>query len=322
MSKKMVNDAVAYIRGLATLRGRNADWAEKAVREAASLPAKIALEKNVIDIVAKNTQDLLRQLHGREVIVNGQALRLHTENITLVTIVPDWRSELLAIITNPNIAYILMLIGIYGLIFEFSNPGAIVPGVVGGICLLLALFAFQVLPINYAGMALILLGLALMVAEAFAPSFGILGLGGVIAFVFGSIMLMDTEAPGFGISWALIGGLAATSSLLLSLVLGMAVRSRSRPVVSGQEQMLSSHGVVQTDFTATEGGYGGTVLVHSEHWQARCETALRKGEAIRVLTMDGLVLSVDLESDVPTLTLAVNKTSANESLTKEPPTKS
>lgn len=306
MAKKMINDAVAYIRGLATLRGRNADWAEKAVREAASLPAEQALEKNVIDIVAKDTQDLLQQLHGREVTVNGQQLSLQTDNLTLTPVLPDWRSELLAIITNPNIAYILMLVGVYGLIFEFSNPGAIVPGVVGGICLLLAMFAFQVLPINYAGVALILLGLALMVAEAFAPSFGVLGLGGVIAFVFGSIMLIDTEAPGFGISWALIGGFAATSALLLSVLLGMAVRSRTRPVVSGQEQMLGSSGVALEDFTSTNSHYIGTALVHSEHWQARAEMPLHKGDAIRVLAMDGLILTVSAEPNIPTLTQALN----------------
>jgi len=299
MAKKRVNDAVAYIRGLATLRGRNADWAEKAVREAASLPAEQALEKNVIDIVASDMQDLLRQLQGRELTVNGQQLHLRTENIQLISIIPDWRSELLAIITNPNIAYILMLIGIYGLIFEFSNPGAILPGVVGGISLLLALFAFQVLPINYAGLALILLGLALMVAEAFAPSFGILGLGGVIAFVIGSIMLMDTEAPGYGISWALIGGLAATSAVLLSLVLGMAVRSRNCPVVSGHEQMLESTGVALENFSLTDSTYTGTVRVHSEHWQAHSNTPLRKGDSVRVTTMSGLVLTVvtDAPSD-------------------------
>ncbi|MGR8942496.1 MAG: NfeD family protein, partial [Gammaproteobacteria bacterium] len=204
MARKAINDAVAYIRSLAELRGRNADWAEQAVRASASLTAEQALKLNVIDILAADRTDLLKQLNRRTVNVLGRDVILSTGNTTIRAIDPDWRSRLLAVITNPNIAYILMLAGIYGLIFEFSNPGSIIPGTIGGICLLLALYAFQILPVNYAGMALILLGIALMIAEAFVPGFGILGFGGLIAFVIGSVILMDTDAPGFGVNIALI----------------------------------------------------------------------------------------------------------------------
>jgi len=286
--KKVINDAVAYIRGLAQLRGRNQEWAEKAVREAASLPASDALKKNVIDVIAGSTTDLLKQIDGREVFVLGQKIRLRTGGLTVIEINPDWRSRLLSVITNPNIAYILMLIGIYGLILEFYNPGSIVPGTVGAICLLLAMYSFQLLPVNYAGMALILLGIALMVAEAFEPSFGVLGIGGVIAFVIGSIILMDTDAPGFGIDISVIATFAVTSVILLFFVVGMAVKSRQRPVVSGMEELLGSEALVVEDFEQE-----GRVNIHSENWSAHCNTALRKGQTVKVIGIDGLTLKVE-----------------------------
>ena len=202
--RKSINDAAAYIRGLAELRGRNQEWAEKAVRDAASLYAKEALELNVIDLIAADMAELLSKINGREVSVEGKKITLETEGLVVRELKPDWRSRLLSVITNPNIAYILMLVGIYGLILEFSNPGAVVPGTVGAIALLLALYALQLLPINYAGVALILLGIALMVGEAYQPSFGILGIGGVVAFIIGSVILMDTEAPGYGIDLSVI----------------------------------------------------------------------------------------------------------------------
>jgi membrane-bound serine protease (ClpP class) len=185
MSHKMINDAAAYIRGLAKIHGRNEQWAEQAVREAASISATEALKLNVIDLVADDVSDLFQQLHGREVNISGKTFVFNTESIEITTIRPDWRSQFLAVITNPSMAYILLMAGIYGLVFEFSNPGSIVPGTIGGICFLLALYALQLLPVNYAGMGLILLGIALMIAEAFVPSIGILGLGGVVAFVIG-----------------------------------------------------------------------------------------------------------------------------------------
>ena len=288
MQKKMINDAVAYIRGLAELHGRNQEWAEKSIRESASLPASEALKLNVIDIVATSIVDLLKQIDGREVSIHGHKRTLNTAGLPLIQIEPDWRNRLLSVITNPNIAYILMLIGIYGLIFELANPGAIVPGTIGAICLLLALYAFQLLPINYAGMALILLGVALMVAEAFEPSFGVLGIGGVIAFVIGSIILIDTEVPGFGIDISVIITFAITSALIFIFVIGMAFKARRRPVVSGLEEMLGGTAIVVNDFDDK-----GTVTIHSEKWQAVSDVPLHKDQQVKVIDVKGLILQVE-----------------------------
>ncbi len=288
MKNKAINDAVAYIRGLAELHGRNQDWAEKAVREAASLPASDALKLNVIDIIATSMADLLKQVEGREVKVQGEKRTLHTTGRVVQQIEPDWRSRLLSVITNPNIAYILMLIGIYGLLFELSNPGAIVPGTIGAISLLLALYSFQMLPINYAGMALILLGVALMIGEAFEPSFGVLGIGGVISFVFGSIILMDTETPGFGIDISVIITFAATSALIFIFIIGMAVKARRRPVVSGLEELTGGTAIVVVDFERK-----GTVSIHSENWNAISNVPLHKGQRVKVIGVKGLTLEVE-----------------------------
>ena len=285
---KLINDAVAYIRSLAQLRGRNAEWAEKAVREAASLPAEEALQLGVVDIVARDLDELIRKLNGRVVKIAESEVELDTDGILLVELQPDWHSRLLAIIGNPNIAYILMLVGIYGLIYEFSNPGAVVPGTVGAVSLVLALYAFQLLPINYAGLALMLLGLALIVAEAFAPSFGALGIGGVAAFVVGSLILIDTDAPGFGLSIPLILTFAATSAMLLLFVVGMAVRSRRRPVVSGAEELLAATGQALAAFQSE-----GRVHLHGEIWAARSRLPVASGQAVRVTGRDGLTLLVE-----------------------------
>lgn len=288
MKKKVTNDAVAYIRGLAQLHGRNEEWAEKAVREAASLPAGDALKLNVIDVVAGSVTDLLEQVDGRELVVQGEKTTLHTRGLPVEKLEPDWRSRFLSVITNPNIAYILMLIGIYGLILEFSNPGAIVPGTVGAISLVLALYAFQLLPINYAGVGLIMLGVALMVGEAFEPSFGMLGIGGVIAFVIGSIILMDTEVPGFSIDISVIVTFALLSALVFIIVVGMAIKARRRPVVSGLEELMGGEAVVLDDFDQK-----GTVSIHSEIWQAFSSTPLRKGQQVKVTGIKGLTLQVE-----------------------------
>lgn len=285
--RKVVNDAVAYIRGLARLRGRNADWAEEAVRRGVSLEANEALKLNVIDLIARSPEELLDKIDGRTLTIGGNEMILDTRELTIVAMVPDWRSRLLSVITDPNIAYILLLVGIYGLIFEFSNPGAIIPGVVGGISLLLALFALQVLPINYAGLGLILLGIALMVGEVFAPSFGALGIGGVIAFVIGSIILIDTEAPGFGIDIALIAAFAVASFLLFMFVLGMVIRAREQPVVSGREEMVGSRAEVLEDFSGE-----GRVRAHGELWRATSEVPLHRGDRVRVVGIEGLCLKV------------------------------
>ena len=288
MKRKVINDAAAYIRGLAELHGRNEEWAEKAVREAASLPAKEALKMNVIDIVASDMADLLKQMDGREVVLQGKKRILKTAGLSIQLLEPDWRSRLLSVITNPNIAYILLLIGIYGLILEFYNPGSIVPGTVGAIALLLALYAFQLLPVNYAGMALILLGIALMVAEAFEPSFGILGIGGVAAFVIGSIILIDTELPGFGIDISIIIAFTATSAVIFTFLVGLAIKSRRRPVVSGAEELIGGEAAVLNDFD-----HKGTVFIHSETWNAISNTPLKKDQQVKVTGMKGLILEIE-----------------------------
>lgn len=286
--RKSINDAAAYIRGLAELRGRNVDWAEKAVRDASSLHAREALELNVIDLIAADMAELLSKINGREVSVEDRKITLETEGLLVRELKPDWRSRLLSVITNPNIAYILMLVGIYGLILEFSNPGAVVPGTVGAIALLLALYALQLLPINYAGVALILLGIALMVGEAYQPSFGILGIGGVVAFIIGSVILMDTEAPGYGIDLSVILTFAISSVLVFVLLVGMAIKSRRRPVVSGSEQLVGANGLALSDFDKD-----GMVFVHSESWEAKTSAPVQKDQRVRVTGLDGLTLSVE-----------------------------
>jgi len=286
--RKAINDAVAYIRGLAELRGRNADWAERAVREAVSLTAEEAAAQNVIDLVAASIPDLLQQIDGRVVKLESGEVTLASADLRLETYEADWRIKLLATITDPNVAYLLLLIGIYGLIFEGYNPGAIVPGVVGAICLVLALFSFQVLPVNYAGLGLILLGLILIIAEAFVPSFGALGLGGIAAFIFGSIILLDTDVPGMEISQGLIFSIALVASGTLLALMMMLVRIRRRQVHSGAEEMVGKEGQALADFTSD-----GVVFVHGERWSARTTSPVARDQRIRVKAIDGLVLDVE-----------------------------
>jgi len=289
MMRKVTHDAAAYIRGLAQLRGRNADWAERAVREAVSLPAEEARKINVIDVVAEDVPALLKALDGRSVKVGSETRTLHTAGLSAETIEPDWRTRVLSVLTNPSIAYMMVLIGIYALIFEFSNPGFILPGVVGAICLLLAMYAFHMLPVNYAGLALIVLGIAFMIAEAFTPTFGALGVGGLVAFIIGSVILFDGDkAPGFSIPYTLIGGVAVASGAFLFLVIGMLARGRRRPVVSGREEMIGAPGEVLEDFDSE-----GWARVHGERWRVRAAGAMRAGERVRVTDMHGLVLTVE-----------------------------
>lgn len=285
--RKAINDAVAYIRSLAELRGRNADWAEDAVRAAESLSSSDALEMNVIDLIADDLSDLLQQLDGWKVEIDGRTEELDTTGLIYERIEPDWRTRLLEVISNPTVAYMLMLLGIYGLIFEGYNPGAIVPGVVGAISLLLALFAFQVLPINYAGLALIALGVILMVSEFLVPSFGALGMGGIAAFIFGSVILIDSDIPGFGVSLPLIITIAASGALVLLGIVWFAVRSRDRPVVSGQEEMVGAHAEALHDFDTR-----GQIWVHGERWAARTSTPVTTGQALEVVRVEGLTLHV------------------------------
>jgi len=288
MERKIVNDAVAYIRGLAKLRGRNAEWAEKAVREGVSLTAEDALEEGVVDLMAKDVEDLTLQLDGREVTIQDKKVQLKTKGLQIEILEPDWRSRLLSVITNPNVAYILMLLGIYGLFFELSNPGSIFPGVVGGICLLLALYAFHVLPVDYAGVALILLGIALMVAELFAPSFGILGIGGAVAFVIGSMILMDTDIEAFQLSMPLIVVVAIITILFVFTLVSLAIKQRHKPVVSGKEQMIGSIGEATMTFEEL-----GHIRIHGELWEVKSKGPVGQGQQVKVYDMQGLTLLVE-----------------------------
>jgi membrane-bound serine protease (ClpP class) len=294
LADKAISDGVAYIRSLAQLRGRNVEWAEAAVRQAASLSAEEAVDNNVAEYLAPNIGSLLDQIDGQIVNTEFGEKQLATQSLTIIRHDPDWRTQVLGVITNPNVAYILMLVGIYGLLLEFYSPGVLVPGVIGAVCLFLAHYAFNMLPINYVGLALLALGIIFMVSEAFVPSFGILGIGGAAAFVIGSIMLMDIDAPGFTVSPMLVGSVAVVSSGIFLVVMTMLLRSRRRAVVTGTEQLLDSHAEV-IDWQGTRGH----VRVHGEIWKARAKTELQSGGRVSVNSIDGLVLVVSPDNKEP-----------------------
>lgn len=287
LEHKQMNDAAAYIRGLAQLRGRNADWAERAVREAVSLSADEALKEHVVDVVAPDLPRLLALLDGRSVNVLGQARTLHTAGARIDSAPPGWRIRLLAAITNPSLALILMTVGVYGLIFEFMSPGAIAPGVFGAICLVIGLYGLQLLPVNYSGLALIVLGIAFMVAEAFLPTFGAIGVGGVIAFVVGALLLFDTGAPGFGIPLPVVGTIAVVAALLVGGTVSAALRARRRPAVTGTEALIGSLGEMLDD--ATRDGWAN---VGGETWRVITDTPLARAQRVRVLAIHGALLEV------------------------------
>lgn len=287
MERKILNDAVAYIEGLADLRGRNREWAAQAVRSAASLSARDALFQEVVDIVANDINDLLQQLEGRAVAVNDQDITMAFTNTEVIEYTATWRHEFLSIVTNPNVAYILLLAGVYGLFLEFSNPGIGVPGIIGALCILVALYAFQLLPINYAGAAIILLGLGLMVAEAMVPSFGIFGIGGIVAFVIGSIILIDTAEPAFQIAMPLIIAVAISSAVFIFLTIGMLLKNRRRKSVSGIETLLGQIAQVEVPY-----GHQPMVRLQGELWRVEGDTRLKPGDQVRILSMDGLTLTV------------------------------
>ncbi len=287
MTMKAVNDAVAFIRSLAELHGRNADWAEQAVREAASLSATRALELGVIDLVAADVDALLAQADGRTVTAGSATLTLATRGLPVEVVEPGVVTQVLAVLANPNVAFILLMIGVYGLIFEFSQPGSIGPGVVGIICLVLGLYALNQLPLNYAGLALLVIGIAFMVAEAVTPAFGILGIGGLIAFVIGAAMLVDTEAPEYQLSWWVIGGTAALSGAVLVFVLGYIWKVYWRRPKRDAAHMVGASGEV-IDWSGDEGH----VWAESERWLARGEKGLAQGDAVRVRKIEGLTLVV------------------------------
>ena len=288
MARKAVNDSVAYLRGLATLRDRDVDFAERAVREAATMTAGEALDAGVIELVAPDVASLLQAADGRTVqLADGEA-RLRTAGAPVTAVEPDWRARLLSILTDPSVAYMLLLAGMYGLLLEGYSPGAVVPGVFGAICLLLALYALQVLPVNYAGVALIALGVLLMGLEFAVPSFGALGIGGLVALMVGSLMLYDTDVPGYGVPGQLLAGIGLASALVFMLAIWGMARSRRRPVVSGMEELLHEHAVALADFERH-----GRVRVRGEVWQAESSTPVTRGQGLRVVAINGLVLHVE-----------------------------
>jgi membrane-bound serine protease (ClpP class) len=287
MEKKMVNDATAYIRGLAELRGRNAEWAELAVREAASLDSEEALEQQVIDIVAENLADLMSQINGRTIEVEGGEVTIELAEANLHFHEPDWRTEILSIITNPSMVLVLGMIGMYGVILEFYSPGSLIPGIIGVICLLLAGYAVQLLPLNYAGLALLALGIGLIVAEAMVPSFGILGIGGIIAFSIGGLMLFDTEMEAFQVGLPTIAATAMVSAALIFATVNIAMKIRKQRVSTGENLLLGATGQALNDF-----GKEGQVRVGSEIWRAYCSEKVVKGDVISVESVEGLRLRV------------------------------
>jgi membrane-bound serine protease (ClpP class) len=292
LEKKVSNDAIAYIRSLAQLRNRNVRFAELAVKDAATLTAVEAKQQNVIDYVATDLNDLLKQINGVTLKLGDASVKLDTSNIQIVKIDPDWRARFLAVITDPSVAYFLLLLGIYGLFFEFANPGFIVPGVVGAISLILALYAFQLLPINYAGLGLLLLGIIFMVAEAFAPSFGALGFGGVIAFIVGSILLFDSSLPAYQLAWPVIIGMALVNAAFFFFVISVAIRARTRAVVTGQEDLLGRTGILLEALKDQA-----QAQIHGEIWIVKSSVPLKKGQAIKVIKVDGLILTVEKDKE-------------------------
>jgi len=311
MEKKVLNDAISYIRSLAQLRSRNELWAEKAVTEAATLTAKEALKENVITLIARSPQALLNKLDGRRISIKQQKIELSLNNARIVSKNPDWRSQFIATITNPNIAYILMLLGIYGLLLEFYSPGVGIAGITGGISLLVALYAFQLLPLNFVGVAgitggisllvalyafqllplnfvgvdLLLLGIVLMLMESLIPSFGVFGVGGLGAFVIGSIFLFDTQLDQFKVSLPLIGGLAFISTIFIMFALGVIYRARKSKIVSGQEEIINAWVTVEDDFIDN-----GFVLFNGERWAASSKERLKKNQQVQVKAINGLTL--------------------------------
>ncbi len=288
--RKAINDTVAWLRSLAQLRGRDLDFADKAVREAATLTADEARKQGVVEIVATSISDLLAQVDGRKVTVPGEVRTLSTRDATVIVVEPDWRTKLLGIIADPNIAFILLLVGIYGLLFEFWSPGALVPGVLGGISLILALIALSALPVQYGALGLLLLGIVLMVGEAFTPGIGVLGLGGLVAFLVGSFFLFEPEGStiDFGVSIPIIIGAAVTSAGLTFVIIGAAMKARRRPAVTGAEQMIGSQGRV-VDWQAGSGN----IRIHGEIWNARSGQEFKSGDSVRVVRRDGLTLTVE-----------------------------
>ncbi|MCC5792743.1 MAG: nodulation protein NfeD [Legionellaceae bacterium] len=288
MEKKVSSDAVAYIRALAQLRGRNVAFAEKAILEAATLTASEALKDNVIEVIARDVPDLLRQLNGKEVQQSGEKITLHTEQVPIERFEPDWRMKFLLVITEPTVAYLLLLLGVYGIFFELFNPGFLVPGIVGGVAIIIALYALQMLPVNYAGLGLIVLGIAFIIAEIYHPGVGALGIGGTIAFIIGSVLLMDTEVEGFQIAWSAILGMAAANIVLFGTFLMMAMRTRQQACLNSTERLIGQYGQVVTAISPQ-----GQIMIGGEIWEAHSESPIATGATVKVVSVAGLQLVVE-----------------------------
>ncbi len=288
MEKKVTNDAIAYIRSLAQLRGRNVEFAEKAILNAATMTANEALKAGVINIIAKDTSDLLKQLNNMQVKQDGRVITINTDNVNIEKISPDWRMRFLLIITDPTVAYLLLLLGVYGIFFELMNPGFIVPGVIGAVSILVALYALQLLPINYAGLALIILGIAFIVAEAYTPSFGILGIGGTLAFIVGSVLLIDTEHEAYQIAWAAIWGMAAANIVIFITLFSMLLQTRWQSSMHGTATLIGAEGESLQDIDLQ-----GQAKIQGEIWRVESEKPILEGKKIRVTDAKGLTLKVE-----------------------------
>lgn len=288
MEKKMVNDASAYIRGLAELRGRNAEWAEKAVREGVSLSAHQAVELNVVDFIVTDLTSLVDRLDQQTVTLNDQSVSLELAGKPIHNHEPDWRTELLATLTNPNMVLILGMFGIYGILLEFYNPGTMIPGTVGIICLILAGYALQLLPVNYAGLGLMAVGIGLMVAEAMAPSFGVMGIGGIIAFIIGGIMLFDTDVEAFQIGIPALAAIGIVAGLIIIGTINVAIKMRNREVTTGIDRMVGETGEALTEIDKK-----GQVRIGGEIWRASSPVTIPDGQAVRVTDVNGMELTVE-----------------------------
>jgi len=288
MAQKVENDAGAYVRGIAKKRSRNEDWVEKAVRQSESITAEEALRLKVIDFVAADVHQLLVQIDGREVLLPQGKHLLRSKGAILREMKMGTRQRVLAALSNPNIAYILLLIGLAGLYFEFSNPGAILPGVIGGIALIMAFFGMQTLPVNYAGIALIIFSIILFIAEIKVISHGILTIGGIISLVIGSLMLFQTPEPALRVSWSVMIPAVALTSLFFISVIALALKAQLRRPLGGKEGLVGEEGTAVSDI-----GPEGKVLIHGEYWDAESNVPVTKGTRVRVIRVENLKAKIE-----------------------------
>ncbi|MGB3477885.1 MAG: nodulation protein NfeD [bacterium] len=288
MIEKVTNDAVAYLKAIAKEKGRNVAWAEKAIRESASIDAETAVRMRVCDIIADNVDDLIAKLHGRIVQVNGKDVVLNTESKPVQNMPMTFKERLLLLLTNPTVAYILLLLGVYGLFFELQNPGMIFPGVVGGICIILGFYALQLLPVNYAGVALILLSAFLFILEIYITSHGLLAIGGIISLVFGSLILFESDVQFLRLSWEVIVIAVIIVAAFFVFIASMGIRAQFRKRATGKEGLVGEVGEAKTNITVS----GGTVFVHGEYWNAVSDATIKKGSSVKVMSSKDMIVKV------------------------------